>query len=72
MNERNGNVESERLVRLREVGHRLGDVSSKTVRRMIAAGQLPAPVYVGRTPMLCESEIDAAIERFKQQRKAKS
>ncbi len=62
-------MNSDRLIRFAEVAHRLGDVSCKTVRRLIASGLLPAPVYLGRTPMLCESEVSVAIERLKQQRK---
>ena len=62
-------MEGERLIRLRDVARILGGISAKTVRRMISAGLLPVPVYVGRTPMLCESEVGAAIERLKQKRK---
>lgn len=50
----------------------LGGVSSKTIRRKIAEGLLPRPVYVGRIPMLCESDIVSLIEKLKQQRKEKA
>jgi predicted DNA-binding transcriptional regulator AlpA len=45
-----------------------GGISVKTVRRKIASGEFPQPVYVGRTPMLCLSEVIAAIERLKAER----
>ncbi len=61
-------MEADRLVPLRVVAEMLGGISVKTVRRMIAAGALPEPVYVGRTPMLFLSEVVAAIERLRTQR----
>ncbi len=61
-------MEPERLVPLREVGKILGNISVKTVRRKIAAGELPRPVRIGRIPMLCLSELAAAIEKLKAQR----
>src|SRR6266480_4079595 len=60
-------MENDRLVRLRSVGEMFGGVSVKTVRRKIAARELPKPVYVGRTPMLFLSEVIAAIERLRTQ-----
>lgn len=61
-------MENDRLVRLRSVGEMYGGISVKTVRRKIAARELPQPVYVGRTPMLFLSEVIAAIERLRTQR----
>ena len=61
-------MESDRLKPLQAVGEMLGGISVKTVRRMIASGALPQPVYVGRTPMLFLSEVLAAIERLRTQR----
>jgi predicted DNA-binding transcriptional regulator AlpA len=61
-------MENDRLIRLRTVGEMLGGISEKTVRRKIAAGELPLPVYVGRTPMLLLSEVIAATERLKAER----
>ena len=61
-------MESDRLLPLRRVGEIYGEISVKTVRRKIAAGELPQPVYVGRTPMLFMSEVVAAIARLKEQR----
>jgi predicted DNA-binding transcriptional regulator AlpA len=65
-------METDRLIPLAEVGRMLGGVSTKTVRRKIAAGELPQPVYVGRTPMLCVSDVVAAIERLKQERNSRT
>jgi predicted DNA-binding transcriptional regulator AlpA len=65
-------VEADRLIKFKEAGSMLGGVSSKTIRRKIAEGLLPRPVYVGRIPMLCESDIVSLIEKLKQQRKEKA
>lgn len=61
-------MEADRLIPLHRVAEMLGGISVKTVRRMIAAGALLEPVYVGRTPMLFLSEVVAAIERLRTQR----
>ena len=61
-------MENDRLIRLRSVGEMYGGISEKTVRRKIAAHELPQPVYVGRTPMLFLSEVIAAIEGLRTQR----
>lgn len=63
-------METDRLISFLEVGRILGGRSGKTVRRMIADGKLPKPVYVGRTPMLCLSEVVEFIEKLKENRKA--
>lgn len=47
------------LLTLDEVAARL-HVSTKTVRREIAAGRL-RPVYVGRKPLVTEREFEAYI-----------
>ena len=62
-------MENERLMSLAEVGRILGGRCAKSVRRMIADGVLPQPVYIGRTPMLCMSDVAALIEKLKQQRR---
>jgi predicted DNA-binding transcriptional regulator AlpA len=62
-------MEPERLIPLGEVGRILGRRSEKTVRRMISAAILPKPVYIGRTPMLCQSDVFGLIEKLKQERK---
>jgi predicted DNA-binding transcriptional regulator AlpA len=64
-------MENDRLIRLRSVGEMYGGISVKTVRRKIEAGELPQPVYVGRTPMLFESEVMASIERLRRERDEK-
>src|SRR5438093_12768695 len=55
-------MENDRLIRLEVVGEMFGGVCVKTIRRRIAAGELPKPVYFGRTPMLSLSEVNDAIE----------
>ncbi len=59
---------AERLVCFKEAAEMLGRISVRTVRRMIAAGLLPQPVYVGRKPMFILSELQAVIEALKAQR----
>jgi predicted DNA-binding transcriptional regulator AlpA len=61
-------MKNDRLLKLRAVGAMYGGISEKTVRRKIEAGELPQPVYVGRTPMLFESEVIASIERLRRER----
>jgi predicted DNA-binding transcriptional regulator AlpA len=61
-------VNSERLVSLAETAGMLGGVSVKTVRRMIAAGELPPAVKVLSCSKLPLSEVQSCIERLKQQR----
>jgi predicted DNA-binding transcriptional regulator AlpA len=61
-------MQTDRLIRLREAGELFGRMSEKTIRRKIAAGEFPRPVYVGRTPMLFLSDVIAVIERLKQER----
>jgi predicted DNA-binding transcriptional regulator AlpA len=58
----------ERLVSLAETASLLGGVSVKTVRRMIAAGELPPTVKVMSCSKLPLSEVQSCIERLKQQR----
>lgn len=64
-------MSSERLVSLNETANMFGGVSVKTVRRMIAAGQLPAPVKVMSCSKLPLSEVLGCIERLKRQRSVK-
>lgn len=63
-------MESDRLISLSEAGRMLGGRSVKTIRRMIAACELPKPVRLGRTPMLFLSDVIAYIEKLKEGRKA--
>jgi predicted DNA-binding transcriptional regulator AlpA len=64
-------MENDRLLKLRAVAEVYGGISVKSVRRKMAAGELPQPVYVGRTPMLFLSEVNAAIERLRTERDGK-
>jgi hypothetical protein len=64
-------VSGERLVSLTETAAMLGGVSVKTVRRMIAAGMLPAAVKVMSCAKLPLSEVSDCIERLKQERSSK-
>ena len=61
-------MSSDRLVSLGEAAAMLGGVSVKTVRRLIAAGQLPAKVKVLSCTKLPLSEVLGCIERLKSNR----
>jgi predicted DNA-binding transcriptional regulator AlpA len=60
----------DRLITFLETGQVLGGRSVKSIRRMIARGELPKPVYVGRTPMLFLSDVVTFIEKLKEGRKS--
>jgi hypothetical protein len=62
-------METDRLISFSTVGQMLGGVCVKTVRRRIASGELPPPVYFGKKPMLSLLEVAAVIERLKEKRK---
>jgi predicted DNA-binding transcriptional regulator AlpA len=48
-------------LRKRQVRARYGEVSDRTIDRMVADGRLPKPVYFGnRIPFWSESELDAS------------
>jgi len=56
------------LVKLKDAAARLG-ISIRTLYRMIEEGLLPRPVLVtGKSRALCESDLDAFIERLKRDR----
>lgn len=58
--------ETDPLISLARVAELLGDVSKRTVQRMIAAGELPRVVVVSRRrSALPLSEVVAYIERRK-------
>jgi predicted DNA-binding transcriptional regulator AlpA len=61
-------MNSERLVSLAETAEMLGGVSVKTVRRLIAARELPSAVKVMSCSKLPLSEVLGCIERLKEQR----
>jgi predicted DNA-binding transcriptional regulator AlpA len=62
------NIMGDALLNLEEVGHRLGGISEKSVRRLIASGELPQPVKILSVPTLPESEVARYIEAKKNQR----
>jgi predicted DNA-binding transcriptional regulator AlpA len=64
-------VSSDRLVSLSETAAMLGGVSVKTVRRLIAAGQLPTTVKVMSCTKLPLSEVLSCIETLKNNRSSR-
>ncbi len=60
--------EAERLMDLDEVAQMLGNISTRSVRRLIARGDLPKPVKVLSSPRLYHSDILTYLERLKQKR----
>ena len=58
-------METDCLIPLTEVGEILGGISEKSVRRLIAAGDLPQPLKVLSIPMLAKSDVIAYMERLK-------
>jgi excisionase family DNA binding protein len=66
MNSNNAN-KLDRVMRFPEIARVLG-VCVRSVRRMIDRGELPQPVRVGRAVGLLESEIEAYLERMREQR----
>ncbi len=62
--------ESERLLDLEEVAKLLGGVSTRSVRRLIARGDLPCPVKVLSSPRLYFSDVLDYFERLKTRRDA--
>ena len=49
--------EEDRLMDLEEVAEKLGNISTRSVRRLIARGDLPKPVKVLSSPRLYHSDI---------------
>ena len=60
--------EEERLLDLEEVAKMLGGISTRSVRRLIARGDLPRPVKVLSSPRLYHSDITTYLECLKQKR----
>jgi predicted DNA-binding transcriptional regulator AlpA len=60
--------EEDRLMDLEEVAEKLGHISTRSVRRLIARGDLPKPVKVLSSPRLYHSDIMTYLERLKQKR----
>ena len=57
-----------RLIDFKETAHLLGDISERSVRRLIASDELPQPVKVLSAPRLYYSEVKAYLERLKNKR----
>ncbi len=53
---------------LDEVAQMLGNISTRSVMRLIARGDLPKPVKVLSSPRLYHSDIVTYLERLKQKR----
>jgi len=60
--------EEDRLVDFAEVARMLGDISERSVRRLISKGELPCPVKVLSSPKLYLSDVLAYFERLKLKR----
>ena len=61
-------TEEDRLMDLEEVAEKLGNISTRSVRRLIARGDLPQPVKVLSSPRLYHSDVVAYLEGLKQKR----
>lgn len=59
----------QRLLSLEEVGRMLA-ASKRTVHRLIASGDLPRPLRMGKLSRLTIEDVEAYIEKLKGQRKA--
>lgn len=58
------------LLRKAEVCRRLGDISHDTLERMVAAGEFPRPVRVGRLPKWTDGDVEAYIAARDARRRA--
>jgi predicted DNA-binding transcriptional regulator AlpA len=61
-------IEEDRLMDLEEVAEKLGNISTRSVRRLIARGDLPKPVKVLSSPRLYHSDVVTYLERLKLKR----
>ena len=57
----------EQLISLIVAADRL-DISLRALYRLMARGELPPPVKVGRSSKLCESDLSAYLETLKANR----
>jgi predicted DNA-binding transcriptional regulator AlpA len=64
-------AQEDRLIDFKETAHLLGDVSERSVRRLIARGDLPQPVKALSAPRLYRSEVFAYLENLKTKRTTK-
>ena len=62
-----GEKKLDRVMRLPEIAKALG-VCVRSVRRMTDRGELPRLVRVGRTVGLMQSDIEAFLERMRNER----
>jgi predicted DNA-binding transcriptional regulator AlpA len=60
--------QDDRLVDFKETAHLLGNISERSVRRLIARGDLPQPVKVLSAPRLYRSEVFAYLEKLRTKR----
>jgi predicted DNA-binding transcriptional regulator AlpA len=60
--------EEDRLMDLEEVAEKLGGISTRSVRRLIARGDLPQAVKVLSSPRLYHSDVVAYLDGLKQKR----
>jgi predicted DNA-binding transcriptional regulator AlpA len=60
--------EQDRLMDLEQVAEMLGNISTRSVRRLIARGDLPPPVKVLSSPRLYHSDVVAYLDGLKQKR----
>jgi predicted DNA-binding transcriptional regulator AlpA len=60
--------EADRLMDLEEVAEMLGNISTRSVRRLIARGDLPQAVKVLSSPRLYHSDVVAYLDGLKQKR----
>jgi excisionase family DNA binding protein len=60
-------MDTERLINMEKVAELL-DISEREVYRLIAAGELPKPVKIGRLSKLPLGEVLAYIEKLKSMR----
>jgi predicted DNA-binding transcriptional regulator AlpA len=60
----------DRLIDFKEVAHLLGDISERSVRRLIARGDLPQPVKILSAPKLYQSDLFGYLEKLKAKRPA--
>ncbi len=61
-------TEEDRLMDLEEVAEKLGNISTRSIRRLIARGDLPQPVKVLSSPRLYHSDVTSYLEKLKQKR----
>ena len=60
-------VERDRLLTIKETAQTLG-ISVRALYRLIASGELPAPLKIGKASRMSMTEIHAYIERLKAER----